>query len=235
MNAEIATWDGRFHGEQSPHITPHFRKGQTDARDRDVWQACFVENEYGLPPLHANDVIIDIGMHVGSFCCRAYANGSRKVYGYEVDRSAWITAVANTLEFGPEIHPFNLAVVRSDEPLASVRYVPGSMRTTATGDASAEGSLEAKTIAFDDILRELGPVRFLKIDCEGSEWPILYTSKMLSSVHEIAGEYHEMDALPGLPPSTAAALGEYLACQGFYFEAGPANGGIGLFSARRFS
>jgi hypothetical protein len=34
-------------------------------------------------------------------------------------------------------------------------------------------------------------VRFLKLDCEGSEWPILVTSKMLHLVDEIRGEIHE--------------------------------------------
>jgi len=33
-------------------------------------------------------------------------------------------------------------------------------------------------------------VRLLKIDCEGSEFPILYTSKMLEYVDEIVGELH---------------------------------------------
>jgi hypothetical protein len=34
------------------------------------------------------------------------------------------------------------------------------------------------------------PVAFLKIDCESSEWPILYTSTQLHNVFRIAGEYH---------------------------------------------
>jgi hypothetical protein len=45
-------------------------------------------------------------------------------------------------------------------------------------------------IAFDDIVRDVGVVDLLKIDAEGSEYPILLTSTLLNDVREIVGEYH---------------------------------------------
>ena len=51
-------------------------------------------------------------------------------------------------------------------------------------------------VAFDDLVREVTRngrtrVRMVKLDCEGSEYPILLTSKTLHLVDAIVGEFHE--------------------------------------------
>ena len=48
------------------------------------------------------------------------------------------------------------------------------------------------TTTLDEILAIINkPVRFLKIDCEGSEWEIFYTATKLDQIQEIKGEYHQ--------------------------------------------
>ena len=193
MMNPITTWDARYHGELYGGPTPHFRVNPPadayctfDTRDRDVWQSIFVENEYHLGPLKADDTVVDIGMHIGSFSCLAYAKGSRQVFGYEVDRSAFETAALNASEFDSQaIRCTHAAVVRSDEGRRNmVRYVPGSMQCSPT-----EGE-RVHTISLDEIISSVGKVRMLKTDCEGYEWPILYTSQRLDEVAEICGEFH---------------------------------------------
>src|SRR5205085_11350710 len=49
-----------------------------------------------------------------------------------------------------------------------------------------------ETIPLDEILCGFERVRFLKIDCEGSEFPILLTSRLLSRIECIVGEIHEV-------------------------------------------
>ncbi len=44
----------------------------------------------------------------------------------------------------------------------------------------------------DEILKQFTRVRLLKLDCEGSEFPILLTCQLLERVEQILGEYHEM-------------------------------------------
>ncbi|MDQ2731571.1 MAG: FkbM family methyltransferase, partial [Armatimonadota bacterium] len=52
-----------------------------------------------------------------------------------------------------------------------------------------------KSVSLDTILTFTGPVRLLKMDCEGSEFPILLTATKLHLVEEICGEFHEMGGL----------------------------------------
>lgn len=224
MIPDFVTWDGKFHGETTTHATPHFRAG---TNDRDVWQAAFVENEYGIPFFNEDDVVIDIGMHIGSFACLAYMKGSRNVFGYEVDQTAYKLAVNNTAAFSlSDIVPQNMAVVRSDNPPSAVHYETGSMQT-------GFGEEVAFAIAFDKILDDRD-IRFLKIDCEGSEFPILYTSD-LSRVNEIAGEFHNNPAyldISGLPKCDMPTLAQFLTdTWGFYVTYEDKD--LGLFRAQR--
>jgi hypothetical protein len=58
------------------------------------------------------------------------------------------------------------------------------------------GGRPVTTVNFDAFLLNITEngkkkVRFLKLDCEGSEWPILFTSSLLNLVKEISGEIHE--------------------------------------------
>jgi hypothetical protein len=53
-----------------------------------------------------------------------------------------------------------------------------------------------EAVAFDDVVRAVTQngrkrVRMVKVDCEGSEFPILLTARTLHLVDEIVGEFHE--------------------------------------------
>ena len=72
------------------------------------------------------------------------------------------------------------------------------------------------TIGLDKILRRFNEVELLKLDCEGSEWPILFTSKLLRKVRRVCGEYHELYPIPtpalikGYNQYTKKELAEFL-------------------------
>jgi hypothetical protein len=88
-------------------------------------------------------------------------------------------------------------------------------------------------------------VRLLKLDCEGSEWPILLTSSRLDLVDEIVGEFHEFGGrhdsvqppyhIDGYAEFTSDVLSEVLARAGFRVEIlrNEDNRHMGLFFARR--
>lgn len=73
-----------------------------------------------------------------------------------------------------------------------------------------------------------GRVRLIKFDCEGSEWPILFTSKTLHLVEELCGEFHEIGGVRdrrrspysfgGHNTFTAAQLAPLLEGAGFHVE-----------------
>ena len=103
------------------------------------------------------------------------------------------------------------------------------------------------SISLDEIIRAVcragERVRFLKMDIEGGEWPVLYTCTMLDRVDEIAGEWHLVDdrsapELADLPYEiNMGALYVFLLKHGFEdVSVMPAFGGannIGSFHAKR--
>lgn len=160
-----------------PELEPRDYRTQSD---KDTWMSVCVENEYDAPQFTEDDVIIDIGANIGSFCYRAWMNGSRKIHGFEPWSRYWEQAARNIVDCaGITIHM--LAVSRSD--IEQNLYHDGKMSTM--GDGAPVGS-----VSLDTILSEIDSVRFLKIDCEGAEWGILSTCTKLDRVQEIAGEYH---------------------------------------------
>ena len=151
--------------------------------EKDCWHACVIENEYNAPGFNESDIVVDIGANIGAFCKRAHLNGSREIYGFEPSKFYMEAAKANVGDLeGVSLH--QLAVVRSDDKRKPQYFHDNGMSTMVD-----EGN-PVENVSLDEILGDLGPVRFLKIDCEGAEWTILRTSTKLDRVQEIAGEYH---------------------------------------------
>jgi len=192
----------------------HFR--EWTPFDKDIFHEVVDANEYRLPySFKSQDIIVDVGMHIGSFCYAALSRGSHNVHGYEADRENYDLAVANLKPFGQRVHLHHKAVWRSDrrgDPL----YHPGSSSHSNTGGGNVywPGQNKMDVIAFDDILHEVTGgekkrVKLVKMDCEFAEFPILLTSRKLSLIDSIHGEFHEMndgqhDSTP-IPPVAQVA------------------------------
>ncbi len=224
------TFDRNWVGPE--HLKPRVYRRQIE---KDIWYGCVVEDEYRCPTFAASDVVVDIGAHIGAFSWLAQNRGSRRVYGFEANPWHYEAGVENLRGLEGVDYRF-CAVVRSDDRRADeYRITPGEWNVWQNvGD-------EVASISLDEILEAVGPVRFLKIDCEGSEWPILYTCSRLSQVKEMVGEYHtrrfgelEFPELSGLPPCEPEALAGYLSDLGFTVEHSTENdGGTGHFRAWR--
>src|SRR4051794_23256944 len=182
----------------------HTRPGTLDDY---IYEQVVEHNEYGLPDrFDPSDIVVDIGAHIGAFGYAALSRGCGRVHGVEAGREnlrlaaenlrPWVDRGAVTLTHG--------AAWRSDlnDDVLWFNDCPSYGRTVNTGGGrvgTARKGDPLPKINFDLFL--LGAtgggdqrVRFLKLDCEGSEWPILFTSKRLDLVDEIAGEFHELDA-----------------------------------------
>ena len=86
-----------------------------DTHDEEVFHAVNTHNEYRLPEtFQADDVIIDIGMHIGSFCYAALCRGSNRVYGFEASPDNFVRAAKNLESFGSRVQLRHQAVWRSD-------------------------------------------------------------------------------------------------------------------------
>jgi FkbM family methyltransferase len=185
-----------------------FRNGTLD---RAIFNGVVVFNEYQLPSGFASDdVVIDVGAHIGSFAEAVLSRGCADVYCIEPDPSNFAIAAANLRPYidNGRARLVRAAVWRSDQNSdelyldgyhAFPRSYPGMEGITNTGSGSViwgRGEPVAK-VAFDEIVDLVTNngrkrVRLLKLDCEGAEWPILLTSQRLDRITEICGEFHEI-------------------------------------------
>ena len=187
--------------------------------DWNVYYSVVELNEYRLPEKFAStDVIIDVGAHIGSFAWACLQRGAGLVVGFETDCWNLELAREHLAEYGPRVRLSRRAVWRSDRPATELWFsgyamAPGELNTgggNVHGDVvdgenekltAALPTERVTTIALDEVLREFPQVRLLKLDCEGSEWPILLTSSELGRVEAVCGEFHLTADYSWLPAS----------------------------------
>jgi FkbM family methyltransferase len=191
--------------------------------DRRVFRTVVMGNEYRLPARFGpQDVVLDVGAHTGSFACAVLRRGAGTVYCCEADEAAFRLLKENLEPYGVRARPVHGAVWKSDtqSPLLHFHKTAG-MGSVADYDAGTA----VPVVRFDELVEQIGRqhplgIRLLKLDCAGSEWPILLTSSTLPRIDAICGEYHlgEFPAVfqvPGHGCFTTALLQEHLQSQGF--------------------
>lgn len=222
--------------------------------DANIFDCVIVHNEYRLPThFDADDIVIDIGAHIGSFTYAVLQRGAKHVYAFEADPSNYQRIIHNLRDFADQVTVQQKAVWRSDTPVEYLFFDSSldAENTAGGGVVGASSGQKIPAISLDQIIREASDngerrIRLLRIDCEGAEYPILLTSSLLSHVDAICGEFHELETEhnPNTIPSnirvagynqfSADALAEFLERQGFHvvFERS-SNPVLGLFLARR--
>lgn len=224
--------------------------GRPHTEDSNVFQSVVTHNEYNLPyKFSGDDVIIDLGAHIGSFSYAVLKRGAGRVYAYEAHPINCAIARKNLSRFGDRVVCHNLAVWRSDEPTRTL-YNDVITDYKHTGGISVlwnETGVPVGTRSLDEILLEASDglkksIRLLKVDCEGSEYPILFTSEHLDIVEEICGEYHDIE-VERIPERAkvkgkceyfnSTILKSLLEQQGWIVELRPQSQAYGLFHARR--
>jgi FkbM family methyltransferase len=198
-----------------------FRDGTLDQA---IFNAVVRFNEYQLPERFApNDIVIDVGAHIGSFAQAVLSRGCLNVTCIEPDRSNVEIAAAHLESHiaSGEVRLVVGAAWRSDQNADELSFDgyrvfpdswPGLAGIVNTGNGSVVwgGGEPVAKIAFDDIVDRATnhgarEVRLLKLDCEGAEWPILLTSQKLGLIREICGEFHEIGGeFPGISEDRAA-------------------------------
>ncbi len=217
--------------------------------DNDIFTAVATLNEYGLPDhLNADDVVLDIGAHVGSFAKACRDRGAGLVFCVEPHAETYRLLCENAKAIGG-IETVQAAAWRSDRPGGGLRLsFPEGDDGRHTGDGTvlqATGDM-VLSVPFDILLDRAarasknGRVKLLKLDCEGAEWPIIATSRKLGLVDEVVGEFHSAHLLladpllfSGLPEFSVEWLKDRLEQSGFSVDLQPTEHGRGLFKAKR--
>ena len=105
-----------------------------NTQDEGMFHSVVHENEYQLPEkLRGDELVVDIGMNIGSFCFAALTRGAGEVHGYEPDPSNFDWAAQNLRRFGSRIHLHHGAVG------AQTSRGVSSSSTTSTPRGSASG------------------------------------------------------------------------------------------------
>jgi FkbM family methyltransferase len=162
----------------------------------EIWKAKIYDD--ARFPIQAEDVVVDIGAHIGGFSIRAARQAKRgQVHAYEASGRNHVMLEKNKLLNKVEnlfIH--NQAV--SDRCGELKFFMPSN--NGALGSLMQESDSPMETVqatTLTDIVQEnnLKQIDYLKMDVEGAEYDILFNcpAKALLKVHRIVMEYHEFE------------------------------------------
>lgn len=184
-----------------------------------VYNSVVRDNEYQLPDDMKGWRVIDIGGHLGSFVRAALDRGAAHVLTFEPEPRNFSTLCRNLSKeiASGKVTPINAALWRSDEGPKLLGITPWDSNSAAA-TVVLGGDRMVLALPLDGFLDQ--PIDLVKLDCEGSEFPILLTSKKLANVKQMVGEWHAVDnpaphvQVPGQEITIQATL-KHLQKQGF--------------------
>lgn len=162
---------------------------------QDIIAACHVldHNEYRLPDkLSESDVIVDIGAQVGSFAVACLRRGAGRVICFEPEPTNFDLLYRNLEPWQGKAALNRCAVWKHNGHLFLKKAEPGYTAKHYTFDPPNDlDQANTPCVTLDTILKRIpSTVRYLKLDCEGAELPILKSVTNLSNVEEVVGEVH---------------------------------------------
>ena len=207
------------------------RKNSTDLMAlTNVW--LFEEYKKEGFEIKQNDVIIDIGAHIGLFSLyvsQFCTNG--KIFSFEPVKENFELLCSNLEKNNLErVNSFNSAVSKSNT------FVKMFINNDEAGHSifsktSTEIKLKSITLQkiFDD--NYIKNCNLLKLDCEGAEYEIIETlpNEYFNKIEKIVMEYH----LSNSNPELISQLKEKLISQGFEIEIFPSTKGMGMIFAKK--
>ena len=179
-----------------------------------------------------NDVVIDVGAHIGLFTIYASqfcTNG--KIYSFEPFVDNYELLLENiTLNNLDNVKSFNQAISNSNEPI----------KLFLNDDESGHSmfSQSSKSIIVDSISlqkffdeNQIKHCNFLKLDCEGAEYEIIKNLpfEYFQKIDKLVIEYHMAD----LHPELLIELKETLSQQNFEIETKKLFSDIGFLYAKK--
>ena len=178
-------------------LDAYFRYGSLD---RCIFDQIKKVDEYMLKEesFTSFDIALDIGGHIGFFARTILNLGAGYVHLYEISPQNIELCKINLQKYSKQVSINHLAVWNKTGQTLYFDEFPNWGNDVNTGgcDVFSGGKIAVQTISLDQIITEITNngkkrIKILKIDAEGSEWPILLQSQMLDQVDMIVGELHE--------------------------------------------
>ncbi len=172
--------------------------------------------------IEKDNTVIDIGANIGVFTVYAATRASNvEVFAFEPfpENTDWLRKnVSESNLSNVTVYQQAVAGVTEERILqTSDSWIMHSLgETTAEKSETANEnvhSVHVQCISFNDIIERIPKCDLLKIDCEGSEYEIFYSSspETLKKIRRIVGEYHPLDK----DRKNGKALCNYIESKGF--------------------
>ena len=161
----------------------------------------FLNEDYGIIP--DDSIVLDLGAHIGVFTIYATTTARNVVvYAYE-PHPEFCTVLKENIRLNRRdetVHCFNAAV--ASETGTRELYLGGgqfffpTLLGTPNGDSLEHTEVPCTTLMEIMESNHLEGVDLLKMDCEGAEYEILYSTppSHLERIAEIRMEYHNLDS-----------------------------------------
>jgi FkbM family methyltransferase len=160
----------------------------------DIVTAVVVFARYDYGDIAPGSRVVDVGANIGTFALYAAKCGAASVVAYEPSAESFACLERNIRENGLErtvtIHRLAVASKERQSVLFPRRSSVMNMMLAA---GEAGGTDEVATTTLDAIVRSHGRVDFVKLDCEGAEYEILFGAEpeTLRAISILRLEYHQ--------------------------------------------
>ena len=165
-----------------------------DTTDWNTLSAILTHSEYPIPRGEPG-VFVDVGAHIGGWALGVAAdNPLGRVFAIEALPENADLIRRNAESNGLDVVVLNRAAgtdpvvaygTTDEEFQRQHRYIGGAIWQTG----ESRRTVTLPTMSLTSLLRLTGPIRLLKIDCEGCEWAFL-DDPAIGEVQEITCEYH---------------------------------------------
>lgn len=210
-------------------------------------KSIFVRREYACGfPFYENACVVDVGAHRGFFALFAALNtgADARIFSYEPSSDNYAALCSNVKDagFAKKITAHHAAIAGKSGELtlhlgADINH---SLYSDYALNEQNAGKETVKAFSLADIMEKHtgGRIDFLKLDCEGAEYEIVFSSPadIWQQIGTIAMEFHDMKN----ENQTGNRLIDFLIRQGYTildFHYDPTNKGLnyGKIVASRFS
>lgn len=196
----------------------HLRNGLTlrvrpkrnrEVADIDIIREVILHDEYDLESIGQNDVVVDVGAQIGSFALMA-ADRARCVYAFEPVPHNYSQLEKNVAASRLDnVKIFDKAVTATDGK-TTIFLSADNEGAHSIYDERGNPSVEVGTISLENIVKRYGQISLLKLDCEGSEYPIIldtsrecfkHIDKIILELHytpQIKRQYGKHDVIDSL-------------------------------------
>lgn len=196
----------------------------------------YLDQSYALP-LHRPRTIVDIGANIGTFSVWAAQTYPRaQILAFEPSPATFRLLTTNLqLNHISNVLPRRVAVAERSGSVSFYTHPATGLSSLFPGRPGAVRSRVA-CLTLPQIFRRhrLTRVDFLKMDCEGAEYSILFAcpSRVLGRISHLALEYHD-----GLTPYRHSQIVERLVKSGFHVQIvpHPIESNIGLILATSYA